>query len=116
MRVGRDVDEVGQGASGSCRRQVSRTEQICSIQRLPRSDWVPKLGLAHGPACLSALSAALLVGSMPGTSQNVHSASCSSSTLAAKVPFSGGGCGRPYVVAARGSARAAAPAPYAARL
>jgi len=73
----------------SCKRQVSLTEQTRSIQRLPRSDWVPSWTLRMITACLSARSAALLVGSTPGTSPNVHSASYSSSRPAQKLAVLG---------------------------
>ena len=66
------------------RRQVSIVERIRSIQRLPRSDWVPPEIRRRMTGPRIARSASLFVGVMPGTSQNVHSASYSSSSPAQK--------------------------------
>src|SRR5262245_61391912 len=56
-----------------CCRQVCATVSTRSTNRLPAWLSVPPLVLRHNTPCRSARSPALLVGSTPSTSTNVHS-------------------------------------------
>src|SRR5262245_40379646 len=56
-----------------CCRQVCTTVSTRSTNRLPCGLSVPPLVLRHNTPCRSARSPALLVGSTPSTSTNVHS-------------------------------------------
>ena len=56
-----------------CWRQVSTAVRAVSTNRLPAALWVPKLSFRQITAWRSDRSAALLVGSTPSTSRNVHS-------------------------------------------
>src|SRR6185369_16835983 len=56
-----------------CCRQVGTTVSTHSTNRFPCGLSVPPLVLRHNTPCRSARSPALLVGSTPSTSTNVHS-------------------------------------------
>src|SRR3954467_15280461 len=58
----------------SCCLQVAATDSSRSTKRLPAALWVPKLPLRQSTAGRIACSAALLVGSTPGTVTKVHNA------------------------------------------
>jgi hypothetical protein len=64
-----------------CWRQVAATPSTRSTNRLPHSLAVQPLDFRHNTACRRARSAALFVGSIPGTLRKVHRCPLPSSNL-----------------------------------